>query len=112
MEQGKGKKQSQKEESSSSSSSSEEKSQKSKSSGSKGKSESKDASKSDDGGVGKYGKDGPQPKILNENPPGEHDESVRQHNYEMEHRAERASMGASNEDAKKDKVGGKFWSGK
>lgn len=54
---------------------------------------------------------GAQPKILNENPPGEHDESVRQHNEEMDRRAEKAHMQVSNEDAQKDKVPPKFWSG-
>jgi hypothetical protein len=54
---------------------------------------------------------GAQPKILNENPPGEQDESVRQHNAEMEQRAEKAYEQVSNEDAKKDKAPPGFWSG-
>ena len=76
------------------------------------KSEGKEAGK-EGGSEGKYGKDGPQPKILNENPPqkGEESEGVRRHNEEMDHRADKAHEGVSNHDAEKDKVSGKFWSG-
>jgi len=64
--------------------------------------------KSNDTGV-----KGAQPKILNESPPaeGEGSEDVKQHNREMDQRAERAYEQVSNEDAKKDKVPKKFWSG-
>jgi hypothetical protein len=55
---------------------------------------------------------GAQPKILSENPPGEHDESVKQHNKEMDNRAEKAFEQVSNEDAKNDKAPPGFWSGK
>lgn len=55
---------------------------------------------------------GAQPKILNENPPSEESPEVRQHNQEMENRAERAETKISNEDAEKDKVSPGFWSGK
>jgi hypothetical protein len=61
-----------------------------------------------------YGSKGPQPKILNENPPSEHSQGVKEHNEEMENRYERAQMGVSNKDAKNDKgekVGKGFWSG-
>jgi hypothetical protein len=60
------------------------------------------------------GTKGAQPKILNENPPseGEQDESVKQHNKDMDKRAERAHQQVSNKDAFKDKVPSKFWSGK
>ena len=54
-------------------------------------------------GGGDYGSKGAQPKILSDNPPASDDPSVRQHNKEMEQRAERACMQASNEDAKYDK---------
>ncbi|KAF2267907.1 hypothetical protein CC78DRAFT_576446 [Lojkania enalia] len=54
---------------------------------------------------------GAQPKILNENPPGEHDQSVREHNEEMDHRAERAHEQVSNKDAEKDKVPAGYWQG-
>jgi hypothetical protein len=54
---------------------------------------------------------GAQPKILNANPPAEEDESVRQHNREMDQRAEKAHEQVSNEDAEKDKVPASFWKG-
>ncbi|KAF2738120.1 hypothetical protein EJ04DRAFT_509799 [Polyplosphaeria fusca] len=57
-------------------------------------------SKSGQEGKGK----GPQPKILNANPPQEQDESVRQHNQEMDQRADRAHEQISNADAPKDKA--------
>ncbi|KAH7400591.1 hypothetical protein DE146DRAFT_467237 [Phaeosphaeria sp. MPI-PUGE-AT-0046c] len=61
----------------------------------------------------KSGNKGAQPKILNESPPteGEQSKDVKQHNEEMEHRAEKAHEQASNEDAKNDKVPKKFWAG-
>ncbi|KAF2743101.1 hypothetical protein M011DRAFT_497106 [Sporormia fimetaria CBS 119925] len=85
-----------------SSSSQKSESKPSSSSGGKDSTQSKDS---------KYGGKGPQPKILNENPPAEMDESVREHNKEMENRAERAHEQVSNEDAKKDKVSKGFWAG-
>ncbi|KAF2244177.1 hypothetical protein BU26DRAFT_491547 [Trematosphaeria pertusa] len=54
---------------------------------------------------------GAQPKILSDNPPGEKDESVRQHNEEMDHRAEKAYEQVSNKDAAKDKAPPGYWSG-
>jgi hypothetical protein len=56
---------------------------------------------------------GAQPKILNENPPKQEEESqeVKQHNAEMDQRAEKAHEQVSNEDAEKDKVPKSFWSG-
>ncbi|KAF2473166.1 uncharacterized protein BDR25DRAFT_129351 [Lindgomyces ingoldianus] len=54
---------------------------------------------------------GSQPKILNESPPGKYDEGVRQHNEEMDQRAERAHEQISNEDAQKGKVPPGFWAG-
>lgn len=54
---------------------------------------------------------GAQPKILNENPPDEQADSVKQHNQEMDQRAERAHEQVSNKDADKDKVPASFWSG-
>lgn len=55
----------------------------------------------------------PQPKILNENPPaeGEQSEDVARHNREMDQRADRAHEGVKNEDTEKDKVSKGFWTG-
>lgn len=75
-------------------------------------SSSESKSSSESGGQSNKGKGAPQPKILNENPPSEQDESVRKHNEEFEQRADRAHEQVSNEDAKQDKVSSKFWSGK
>jgi hypothetical protein len=60
------------------------------------------------------GTKGAQPKILNENPPSESEqnEDVRQHNEDMDNRAEKAHQQVSNKDAYKDKAPPKFWSGK
>ena len=55
---------------------------------------------------------GAQPKILNENPPATDSEDVKQHNREMDQRAEKAHEQVSNEEAEKDKVPKSFWSGK
>lgn len=55
---------------------------------------------------------GAQPKILNANPPSEESADVKQHNKEMDNRAERAETKISNKDAEKDKVPPSFWSGK
>ena len=62
----------------------------------------------------KSGSKGAQPKILNENPPSKENESedVKKHNEDMANRTERAHEQVSNDDAKKDKVSGKFWAGK
>lgn len=56
---------------------------------------------------------GAKPKILNENPPapGEESEDVKQHNKDMDNRAEQAHEKVSNEEAEKDKVPGGFWKG-
>ncbi|KAF1978589.1 hypothetical protein BU23DRAFT_564167 [Bimuria novae-zelandiae CBS 107.79] len=56
---------------------------------------------------------GAQPKILNENPPKGDSvpEDVKQHNREMDQRAERANEQVSNEDTEKDKVPKSFWAG-
>ncbi|KAM0721207.1 hypothetical protein Q7P37_003494 [Cladosporium fusiforme] len=57
--------------------------------------------------------DGAEPKILNANPPsGENvPKDVREHNEQMEQRAEKASNKVSNEEAEKDKVSKDFWKG-
>jgi hypothetical protein len=56
---------------------------------------------------------GAQPKILNENPPSPEEESqdVKEHNKDMDNRAEQAHEKVSNKDAEKDKVPGGFWKG-
>jgi len=56
----------------------------------------------------KKGTKGPQPKILSDNPPNEDDPSVRQHNKEMENRADKAHEKISNGDAAKDKGSPKY----
>jgi hypothetical protein len=58
--------------------------------------------------------EGLSPKILNESPPtaDEQPGDVKKHNEELDHRAERAHEKVSNEDAEKDKVSPKFWSGR
>ena len=55
---------------------------------------------------------GAQPKILNENTPATESEDVKQHNEEMEHRAEKAHEQVDKEGAEKDKVSKSFWAGK
>ncbi|KAF2271821.1 uncharacterized protein EI97DRAFT_437505 [Westerdykella ornata] len=70
-----------------------------------GKSEAAEKWKSEHGGKE------PGPKILNENPPGEKDASVRKHNEEMDTRAEKAHEQVKNEDAQSDKVSKDFWAG-
>lgn len=54
-----------------------------------------------------------KPKILSANPPTEENapQDVREHNEQMDQRAEKASNKVSNEDAKKDKVSKDFWKG-
>jgi hypothetical protein len=56
---------------------------------------------------------GAKPKILNENPPapGEEPQDVKEHNRDMDNRAEQAHEKVSNEDAEKDKVPSGFWKG-
>jgi len=56
---------------------------------------------------------GAQPKILNANPPKGDEESqdVKEHNRDMDNRAEKAHEQVSNEDAEKDKVPSGFWKG-
>ncbi|OCK78586.1 hypothetical protein K432DRAFT_383772 [Lepidopterella palustris CBS 459.81] len=74
---------------------------------------SKQSSSPASSGGSKKGIKGAQPKILHANPPTGEDESesVRQHNKEMEGRAEKAHERVSNMDAEKDKVPAGFWSG-
>ena len=64
---------------------------------------------------GESGKDtkAAQPKIYSESPPKEEDlsEEVRQHNREMDQRADRAAAKVKDEDVDKDKVGKGFWAG-
>jgi hypothetical protein len=57
--------------------------------------------------------EGLKPKILDEKPPKGEEESndVKQHNKEFSQRAERAHEGFKNEEAEKDKVSSKYWSG-
>jgi hypothetical protein len=56
---------------------------------------------------------GAKPKILKDNPPAGKDESeeVREHNKDMDNRAEQAHEKVSNEEAEKDKVPSGFWKG-
>jgi hypothetical protein len=56
---------------------------------------------------------GAQPKIFNPKPPAKGDESadVKKHNEGMDKRAEQSHEQVSKEDAKKDEVPKKFWSG-
>jgi hypothetical protein len=64
-------------------------------------------------GASKSGKQGAQPKILNESTPAKDEQSddVKQHNKVMEQRTEEENKQASNEDAKDEKVPKKFWAG-
>ena len=55
---------------------------------------------------------GAQPKILNETTPATESEDVKQHNEEMEQRAETAHEQVDKEGAEKDKVSKSFWAGK
>jgi hypothetical protein len=54
-----------------------------------------------------------QPKILSTSPPKESDasEEVKQHNREMDQRADRPAEKVKDEDVEKDKVGKSFWTG-
>jgi hypothetical protein len=57
--------------------------------------------------------DKPQPKISNPDPPSEGESAeVREHNKQMDQRAETASNKVSSKDQEKDKVGKDFWKGK
>ena len=49
---------------------------------------------------------------MNANPPATDSEEVKQHNEEMDQRAEKAYEQVSNEDAENDKVSKSFWAGK
>ncbi|KAF1959499.1 hypothetical protein CC80DRAFT_405988 [Byssothecium circinans] len=77
-------------------------------------SQSSEKSGGSDKGGSEKGSGKPQPKILNDDPPSKENESedVKEHNKEVDQRAERAHEQVSNEDAKNDKVPKKFWSGK
>ena len=56
---------------------------------------------------------GPQPKISNPNPPSEGESAeVREHNKQMDQRAEKASNKVSSEEQEKDQVSKDFWKGK
>ena len=56
---------------------------------------------------------GPQPKISNPNPPSEGESAeVREHNKQMDQRAEKASNKVSSKDQEKDQVSKEFWKGK
>lgn len=62
---------------------------------------------------GTQNKGSPQPKISNPNEPSEASSSeVREHNRQMDQRAETASNKASSKEQEKDKVGKDFWKGK
>ena len=54
-----------------------------------------------------------QPKIYSASPPKDEDapEDVRQHNREMDQRADRPAEKVKDEDIEKDKVGKGFWNG-
>jgi hypothetical protein len=56
---------------------------------------------------------GAQPKILKDNPPakGEQSQEVKEHNKDMDNRAEQAHESVSNEEAEKDKVPSGYWKG-
>jgi uncharacterized membrane protein YgcG len=85
-----------------------------KSSSSSSTSKSSEQSQSNDGASktgGGGGKSSPQPKILNENPPAADSKDVKEHNQEMDQRAEKAHEQVSNEDTEKDKVSKSFWAG-
>jgi hypothetical protein len=57
--------------------------------------------------------DKPQPKISNPNPPAENESAeVREHNRQMDQRAETASNKVSSKEAEKDAVEKDFWKGK
>lgn len=74
-------------------------------------SQSNDGASKTGGGDGKS-VNGAEPKILNAKPPSTETEEVKQHNKEMDQRAEKAYEQVSNEDVEKDKVSKSFWAGK
>ncbi|KAF2678427.1 hypothetical protein K458DRAFT_394968 [Lentithecium fluviatile CBS 122367] len=81
---------------------------------SEGSTSGSNASRKDgSGGTSNRGTKGAQPKILADNPPaeGEQNEEVRQHNQEMDSRAERAYQQIDNRDAYKDKEPSQFSKG-
>ena len=61
-------------------------------------------------GSGKTGK-GAQPKILRDSQPAEPDEDVKQHNWELSQRADRAHEKLDDDGAEKEKVPKGYWSG-
>ncbi|KAH6616550.1 hypothetical protein C7974DRAFT_401983 [Boeremia exigua] len=73
-------------------------------------SQSNDGASKTGAGDGKSVK-GAQPKILNESTPAAESEEVKQHNQEMDQRAEKAHEQVSSEEAEKDKVPKSFWAG-
>ncbi|KAF1932920.1 uncharacterized protein M421DRAFT_252775 [Didymella exigua CBS 183.55] len=74
-------------------------------------SQSNDGASKTGGGDGKS-VNGAQPKILNARPPATESEEVRQHNKEMDQRAEKSHEQLGSEEAEKDKVSKSFWAGK
>lgn len=72
----------------------------------------KDASSQQQSGRSKGTQDA-QPKILNESPPHQDHapDEVKQHNQELDGRAEKANEKVRDEDYEKDKVGKGFWAG-
>lgn len=73
-------------------------------------SQSNDGASKTGGGNGKS-VNGAQPKILNANPPAAESKEVKQHNKELDQRAEKAYEQVSDEEAEKDKVSKSFWAG-
>lgn len=74
------------------------------------RSQSNDGASNTGGGDGKS-VNGAQPKILNAKPPAEDSDEVKQHNQEMDQRAEKAFEQVDDKDAEKDKVPKSFWAG-
>lgn len=64
------------------------------------------------GSSGGGGKKKPQPKILDHSPPADPSEDVKQHNREMENRADRAHEKIDEGASDKDNVSKGYWSGK
>jgi len=79
----------------------------------KGGKESSNSGSASKQSKGTQNTDNPQPKISNPNPPSEGESAeVREHNKQMDQRAETASNKASSKEQEKDKVGKDFWKGK
>jgi len=79
----------------------------------KGGKETSNSGSSSKQSKGTQNADKPQPKISNPNPPSEGESAeVREHNKQMDQRAETASNKASSKEQEKDKVGKDFWKGK